>query len=322
MKRPWALPLLPIYQAGVAAENFLQSRGVLPRYRLQRPVISIGSLSAGGAGKTPFVLALARLLSANGISSDVLSRGYGRTFRSVEHVLRDGEATRFGDEPLELARAGLDVFVGADRFAAGTLAERVHSAEVHLLDDGFQHRRLERSLDVALLTAEDAADCLLPAGNLREPFSALRRADAVVIRREQVATLTPLISHHTGAEIWIIERSLHLTESFPRRPVVFCAIARPEAFLTMLRSYGVDPAAVVVRSDHYAWRRHDFEELALMASKMEADGFITTAKDSVKLQPDARAVLERVGRVEVAELRVTIVDPERILQAVRLALGS
>ena len=207
VRRPWARPLVPVYRA---VQRLAEAwRGRRAAERLVSPVVSVGSISAGGAGKTPVVIALAEMFAARGWGVDVLSRGYGREGRGVERVSADVEdaAARFGDEPVLIARrAGVPVWVGARRYEAGSLAEDSPRAEqkqilgfakddkaeglvpkrqVHLLDDGFQHRALARDFDVVLVTAEDLQDALLPAGNLREPVEALRRADAVVIRAEE-----------------------------------------------------------------------------------------------------------------------------------------
>ena len=171
------LPLVPLYLAG----STLRWAGVKPK-RLAGPVVSVGNLSAGGTGKTPFVIALAKLLMAQGIAVDVLSRGYGRTGSGADRVDPEGRAEAFGDEPLLIAReAGVPVFVGAKRLEAGALAEREFRAQVHLLDDGFQHRQLYRDVDIVLVNSEDLGDRLLPAGNLREPVSALRRATVFAV---------------------------------------------------------------------------------------------------------------------------------------------
>lgn len=321
MRRPWALPLQPLYRAGLAAKNALYTRSALPVRRLPRPVISVGSLSAGGAGKTPFVLALVNLLEGEGVSVDVLSRGYGRQSNAVELVDAQGNATRFGDEPLELARCGVKVFVGADRFAAGSLAEQTPAAALHLLDDGFQHRRLARALDIVLLTLEDATDHLLPAGNLREPLFSLRRANVVVVRREEADALWPIIERHSKAEIWQIERRLQLPRALAAHPLVFCALARPASFLAMLRDAGVQPADVVQRPDHHAWNRRDVAALVRNARLSGADGFLTTAKDAVKITADARAVLEQVGPIVVADLSVSLLHPQQILRTIARAAG-
>ena len=127
-RRHWAWPLVLLYVAGLAVKDGLRAAGVLPVRRLGWPVVSVGSLSAGGAGKTPVVIALAELLQGRGWSVDVLSRGYGREGSGVERVDLEAEdaAERFGDEPALIAqRAGVPVWVGAERFAAGAAAEAV-----------------------------------------------------------------------------------------------------------------------------------------------------------------------------------------------------
>ncbi len=327
MRRPWALPFVPVYGAGLRLKNRLYDAGVLSAHELRWPVISVGSLSAGGAGKTPVVVMLAGLLERQGLAVDVLSRGYGRTSRAIEEVDTNGPAKRFGDEPLEIARAGLRVFVGADRFAAGALAESRESLPqgrevgstgakrgVHVLDDGFQHRRLRRALDVVLLTAEDAKDGLLPAGNLREPLASLGRAGAVVLREEEAQRLRPVVARYTQAEVWVIQRMLVLPERRLRRPVVFCGVARPEGFLRMLEQAGCKTAGQIRFRDHQHYRNEDIGRVLALARNTGADGYYTTAKDAVKLLPEWRARLEEVGPVEVVGLSVRFRDEAQALQ--------
>ena len=160
--------LASLYGAGVRARNHLYDRGTLPARRLAGPVISIGNLTVGGAGKTPFVIMLGEMLKTRGIAFDVLSRGYGRRTRGVAMVDPEGSAADFGDEPLLIAmRLGAPVVVGEDRYGAGQAAEKKLGARLHLLDDGFQHRALARDLDIVLVSHSDVHDQLLPAGRLR-----------------------------------------------------------------------------------------------------------------------------------------------------------
>ncbi len=339
MRRPLLAPLVPLYWLGVRGKNALYDLGWLRVRRLGWPVISVGSLSAGGAGKTPVVLMLAELLAKRGVAVDVLSRGYGRGAEVVEEVDAAGDAGRYGDEPLEMARRGARVFVGAERVEAGRLAEERTEADpfaslrddkknglrddkknglrddknrglrdgkqgVHLLDDGFQHRRLGRDLDLVLLTLEDWRDCLLPGGNLREPLASLRRADVVVVREDEAAELAGVIP--AGAHVWVIRRELVLPEDRPAKLFAFCGIARPDGFFRML------PEVVGVKAfpDHHAYRAGDFSELVAAARRAGADGFVTTAKDAVKISAVARRELEAVGPVVVAELKVSLVDED------------
>lgn len=321
MRRPWALPLVPLYWLGLTLKNAWYARHAGRVRRLACPVISVGSLSAGGAGKTPVVLMLVDLLTRYGVAADVLSRGYGRGGGVVEEVDPAGPAQRFGDEPLEMARRGVRVIVGADRHAAGTLAEAGRNPGIHILDDGFQHRKLARQVDIVLLTADDMRDSLLPAGNLREPLSSLGRADVVVLREEEEAG--PLILHvrkHSQALIWTVRRELVLPAGRPVRPIVFCGLARPQGFAAMLAQARCEAAGEHFFPDHHAYTDEDFALLADGARQAGADGFITTAKDAVKIPADALARLRAIGPVVVAELRVTLLKESQALDDLRARL--
>jgi tetraacyldisaccharide 4'-kinase len=321
MKRPLLLPLVPLYAAGVA----WKSRGFVQHpkrtQRLQQPVVSIGSLSAGGAGKTPFVIALGEALRRAGHGIDVLSRGYGRTSDEVLRVNPLGSATDFGDEPLLLAqRLGCPVYVARNRFDAGRWAERDRhhlredkTLSLHLLDDGFQHRQLARAVDIVLFTADDACDTLLPAGDLREPLSALSRATVLVLRADEAAALRPILNRfNKGRElppIWIAERAFAFVEGqVTARPVAFCGIARPDGFRASLASKGISPAEFVALRDHQAYDEAMVKNLVARAKRLKADGFVTTAKDAVKLTPPLRRLLEAVGPLAVGDVRVTLQD--------------
>ena len=339
-RRPWALPLVPLYAAAIAAKERMRRAGWLAEKKLAAPVVSVGSLSAGGAGKTPVVIALAAMLQERGWGVDVLSRGYGRAGHGVEKVsLEDADAAaRFGDEPVLIARrAGVEVWVGADRFAAGVEAEDAAdgqqgagaaSRSVHLLDDGFQHRRLARTVDVVLVTAEDFVDELLPAGNRREPMAALGRADFVAVREEEIEVVTPLLRKllRGDALIWTLRRTL----SFPAplfvfgaglRPIAFCAIARPDGFAKMLIEQGCGIVETVFFDDHHAYSMADIERVVEVATGLNATGLVTTEKDAVKLTAAMRARLESVGPLMVAELKVEFIFPERVMRELEARLG-
>ena len=272
-------PLTGLYGAATALRNTLFDRGVLSSRRLERPVVSVGNLSLGGSGKTPFVIALGELLKARGIHFDVLSRGYGRKTRGVLIVETDGNAADFGDEPLLIARRlGVPVVVGESRYEAGRVAELKFQPQLHILDDGFQHRSLVRDFDIVLMTERDFDDRLLPSGRLREPLSSLRRADAIVLPAS-LAVDHPAVRQKL---IWRIERELVLP-SLPSAPVVFCGIARPEQFFAQVRAAGITPAAEIIFRDHHAYDRSDIARLLAMRGNLGAGGFLTTEKDAVNL---------------------------------------
>lgn len=272
-------PITGLYGAATALRNKLYDRGTLSSRRLEQPVVSVGNLSLGGSGKTPFVIALGELLKARGIRFDVLTRGYGRKTRGVLLVETNGNAADFGDEPLLIARRlGVPVIVGEDRYDAGRVAERKFQPQLHILDDGFQHRSLARDFDIVLMTERDFEDRLLPSGRLREPLSSLRRADAIVLPSD-LAIDDPALRQKP---VWRIERGFALP-NLPSAPIVFCGIARPEQFFSQVRAAGITPAAEVQFRDHHPYDRRDIERLLAMRDKLEAGGFLTTEKDAVNL---------------------------------------
>lgn len=263
----------------VGARNALYDREILHSRRLQGPVISVGNLSAGGTGKTPFVILLGELLQARGIKFDVLSRGYGRKSKGVRAVDPAGLPAEFGDEPLLIARKlQMPVIVGESRYEAGRLAESKFGAQLHLLDDGFQHRSLARDFEIVLVAPQDATDRLLPAGRLREPLRALERADAVVLTSGASADSFPI----RGRLVWRVRRGI-VTGNVPTRPLVFCGIARPQNFVLQLRAANIEPVAQAFYRDHHAYTEKDVRELLELRQRSEAEGFVTTEKDAVNL---------------------------------------
>ena len=271
--------LSSLFGLGVQARNALYDHGTLRARRLQGPVISIGNLSVGGSGKTPFVILLGELLKARGLKFDILSRGYGRQTRGVALVDPGGSARDFGDEPLLIVRRlQVPLIVGEDRYAAGVFAESNFGPQLHLLDDGFQHRALARDFDIVLVTPDDARDRLLPTGPLREPLSSLRRADAVVLTSGASAENFPV----NGKLVWRVRRSI-LAKDVPPRPLAFCGIARPQSFLLQLRTAGIEPVAEAIYRDHHAYTEQDIRQLLELKNKSEAGGFVTTEKDVINL---------------------------------------
>jgi tetraacyldisaccharide 4'-kinase len=313
-------PLTGLYGAATALRNALFDRGTLASRRLEQPVVSVGNLSVGGSGKTPFVIALGELLKARSIRFDVLSRGYGRKTRGVLVVEPGGSAADFGDEPLLIARRlGVPVIVGNSRYEAGRIAEQKFESQLHILDDGFQHRSLARTFDILLMTERDFDDRLLPSGRLREPLSSLERADAIVLpaglaadhpnsSRDAACRVSSVLQQKP---VWRVDRKLILP-NLPPAPVVFCGIARPDQFFTQVRAAGVTPAAEVEFRDHHAYDRSDVKRLLTMRSKLGAGGFLTTEKDAVNLGP-LQADLQPFA---VATLSLTLEDPAGVVDAI------
>jgi tetraacyldisaccharide 4'-kinase len=303
-----------VFGGAVRLRNSLYDRGALPARRLRGPVVSVGNLSVGGSGKTPFVLLLGELLKARGIAFDVLSRGYRRQTIGVALVDPGGLPREFGDEPLLIARRlRCPVILGEDRHAAGRLAEQRFGPRLHLLDDGFQHRQLARDFDIVLVTPDDARDRLLPAGRLREPLSALRRADAVVLASGADAANFPL----DGKTVWRVRRAI-VTHNLPPHPLAFCAIARPQSFFAQLRKAGVDVSAEVVFPDHHAYTEKDLRDLQFVAEQNQAGGFVTTEKDAVNLG----GYLASLKPLAVAPVKMDLAEAPRALNHLLETLRS
>lgn len=305
-------PLSTIFGIVVQTRNTLYDRGILKSRRLQAPVVSIGNISVGGSGKTPFVIMLGELLKARGIPFDVLSRGYGRQTRGTALVQANGSPAEFGDEPLLIAqRLGVPVIVGESRYEAGQFAEKSFGLQLHLLDDGFQHRALHRDFDIVLLTANDVRDKLLPAGRLREPQSSLKRADTIVLGENAAAESFPL----QGKLVWHMRRGITVP-NIPSRPLVFCGIARPQFLVSQLQELGIKPAGTVFFRDHHSYNAKDVQRLLQAAKQHKSTGFITTEKDALNLgnlrtalQPlsIARVTMELVNAADAVDTMLRVI---------------
>jgi tetraacyldisaccharide 4'-kinase len=288
--RPILLPLVPLYRLALALRELRLRWGLEPVRRLRYPVVSIGNLSAGGAGKTPLTIALAKLLIGKGFHVDALSRGYGRQSRLPARVRPDGTAAEFGDEPLLIARqAGVPVYVAPQRYDAGLLAEAdvlaqgmsdVHS--VHLLDDGFQHHQLGRDVDILLLNLSDWRDRLLPAGNLREPLRALHRANVIAIPATESELETELRARGWQGPIWRLHRGIDVP-AVDGPIAAFCGIARSGQFFQGLESTGLRLAARIAFPDHHPYTSADLERVLAAARRAGATSILTTEKDSARL---------------------------------------
>jgi len=273
-------PLSALYGAGIGLRNALYDRGTVAAQHLHAPVVSVGSISAGGAGKTPFLIMLGELLKRQGVAFDVLSRGYGRKTKGVRLVDSAGSAQEFGDEPLLIARRlGVPVVVGEDRYEAGRLAEQKFGLQAHLLDDGFQHRKLARDFDIVLLTERDLRDSLLPAGRLREPLSSLARASSLVFMDDASSAG---IAIRAGQLEWRVSRGI-VPPQTKEACFAFCGVARPERFFYDLGIAGVQVTGTRAFRDHHAYTAQDVESLYRQGQQSGAAAFVTTEKDAVNL---------------------------------------
>lgn len=316
---PVAWPAVLLYALIVRIKDAGYRTRLLRPKQLSCPVISIGNLSVGGTGKTPLVLLLSRLLEARGWSIDVLSRGYRRQSSEVVRVNPENGWHAFGDEPFFLAQQGLAVYVGADRYRAGLLAESDSARAkqvrpLHILDDGFQHRRLARSVDIVLLHRHDLQDEMLPLGRLREPLAALERADICVLRSEDADLTTrvlQLMGHTDPSRVWIVQRKTTIPKGTTslatgKLAFAFCAIGDADGFFKGLRDAGVSVREQIAFRDHHVYTAADVALLKTAARKSGAQFLITTEKDAIRISTDLRQKMETDFPLTTAGLDVTL----------------
>jgi tetraacyldisaccharide 4'-kinase len=297
-----------VYGVLIRLRTGAYAAGLFRTKKLPCRVISVGNITLGGTGKTPTVINIAGLMQQHGKQPLVLSRGYGRKDESATTVVSDGsslflDTAACGDEPSLIANrlARVPVVVGSDRFRAGTFAVgRFHPGCI-ILDDGFQHIRLERDLNIALIDASDpfGRGMLFPAGILREPLSALERADIIVITKAQegdVASLTETIRKHTTARIFTaryVPRDCIDAASGEIRPLTalngaavfaFAGIARPESLASLLGSLGAVVKGTAWYPDHHRYTKSELARVFQSAADSRATMVVTTEKDSVRLK--------------------------------------
>jgi tetraacyldisaccharide 4'-kinase len=273
--RKLLLPLVPAYRLALLLREIRLGSKLEPVRRLRWPVVSIGNLSTGGAGKTPLTIALAKALTKRGFPVDVLSRGYGRQSKVPALVSPDGTAEEFGDEPLLIAReTSVPVYVASQRYEAGLLAEAGQPdpqfRAIHILDDGFQHRQLARDVDILLLNGRDWQDGVLPAGNLREPLSAVRRATVLAIPSDEPELEAELRTWGWKGPIWRLHRAMEVP-AVTGPVAAFCGIARPAQFFDGLEIAGLNIAARVAFRDHHRYTAADLDCMTTAARAAGAD---------------------------------------------------
>jgi tetraacyldisaccharide 4'-kinase len=299
-----ALPASLSYSLAVRTRNLLYGAGCLPTKRLPRAVVSVGNITVGGTGKTPTSVWLAQELVGRGYRVAILTRGYGRGERNTVIIEPDAtgvspasehEIAAVGDEAWMMAKLfGHRVAVGRSRYEAGTCMLQATEVDVFILDDGFQHRQLQRDVDLVLL-GEDDRGWLLPAGPFREPRSAIGRADLILVTsakqkwegilderqgRSGVFFASPqpqcLRSWEDGR--W---REYPLSVLAGTKVLAVCGIAKPDFFYRMISDWQAEIVDVVEFEDHHAYSQKDWQRINRSARRAEL--IVTTEKDIIKL---------------------------------------
>lgn len=322
-------PLAVVYGLAARLRTDLYRRGICTHKRLGGTVLSVGNLTVGGTGKTPMVLWLAEKLIAEGHRPAILTRGYrGGTHRDARGLPASDEAALLRERLGARAQLG----VGKDRYESGRTLER-HGAMWFILDDGFQHLALARDADIVLLDASDpfGGGKLLPAGGLREPRSALARADVVVITRaERAPAVEELVRRFTRAPIFYAQTELEavlrvpalavewpLADRAAARLFAFCGIGNPPAFFDDLRRWGFTVAGERRFGDHHRYSSAEVAALERAADSAGADAMICTEKDVFNLRD---AVPGRLP-VYACRIRLAIADAGGFWSAILSAVS-
>lgn len=293
--------LSTIYRLITDLRNRLYDTGMLPIRRADVPVVSIGNIEVGGTGKTPFTIALARELAAHGYSTVIVTRGYRGRLKGIVRVRSDHHFRDVGDEALFMARIGdVPVVKSPDRFLGALYARNELKADLVLLDDGFQHRKCHRDLDILLVSGDLSREALLPLGRLRESAESVKRADIIVHTKGSTGGITAELIPSSLMDGSGRVHDLSLLDR--RRVLAVSGIARPDHFIRSLETLGARVEALTFR-DHHAYTHRDIGKIR--ARSKDHDLIVTTEKDMVRLEPawlDAKWLALRV------EMRITGMD--------------
>ncbi len=290
---------------------FKKKRSLKTQKRLRHRVISVGNMTLGGTGKTPLVIALALEALKRGFKPCILTRGYKGRVRYPSFVSRGNgplmSISQAGDEPVLMAQKlrNVEIIKGRNRYEAGLLSEK---ADLFILDDGFQHRRLYRDMDIVLIDALRGFGNgrLFPIGPLREPLSELGRADMIVITRgnhdenvnlikktlsKTFQNLTPSVytAHHKPSFFMDNKGNRYdINDISGKKVFAFCGIGNPDAFIHTLQSTGANITGVKQFKDHCNYRKSDIIKLLKEAHRNQADWLVTTEKDIIKIKEFGR----------------------------------
>lgn len=294
------------YWLGHWLRLMLYKTGILKTKTLPVPVISVGNITVGGTGKTPAVIMIANLMTEMGVKVAVLSRGYKGMAGENINLVSDGDKIlmkplQSGDEPYMIASRlkGIPVITGADRYMTGMYALEMFGIDAILIDDGYQHVRLNRKLNILLIDYNSpfGNGYLLPRGRLRESPSNINRSDVIILTKVNHESEISDIRLKSGRDIPICRsryvsegffdmnsgRIITLSEARGKKGFAFCGIASPESFRNSLKEAGIEIMGFSAFDDHYQFRSEDMNSLIARARETGSEILITTEKDSVRL---------------------------------------
>ncbi len=330
--RWWSYLLAPLGLAFLEAARLKSAchrAGLLRGASLPAPALAVGNLTFGGTGKTPFTLFLARRCLDLGLKPAILSRGYGRETTGPLPVSAASAAADVGEEPLLMARGlpGVPVAVGERREEAAALVDP--APDLFLLDDAFQHQRVARDGDLLLVDASRPGDLRVPpVGRLREPLSAVRRADLLVVTRGSFDELPPKLRALWGGRPAVSARfrwhaglgpdgAGNLGSLHGRRLLAFAGTARPETFFAQARQEGLDLAETLSFPDHAEPTAERQAAVRSRASALKCDAVLTTEKDALKWLPSWKGPVPLL----YVRLETLLDDPQGVLDALLLRLA-
>ena len=297
----------PLYGTLQRARVFLYRKGFLKTERVESRVISIGNITAGGTGKTPAVMAIAQMAKGKGFKVAILTRGYRGKAKGIRPV-SDGskillDCRDAGDEPYLMAKklSGIPVIKGNDRCLSAKFAEERFGSDLFILDDGFQHLKLHRDINILLVDATDpfGNGHILPRGILREPLESMRRADIVVLTKTDLSKrnteiMNKIKRYNTTAPIFVGNyRSLGLVDMKGniievnrlkgKSLLIFSGLANHSSFRFILEREGAKVSGELIYPDHFDYSKKDIDEIVKKAGDMGTDMIVTTEKDIVKI---------------------------------------
>jgi len=335
-------PLKWLYGIIVRTRNFCYDFRICKQVELPCPVISIGNIVVGGTGKTPTVVSIARLLQETGYKAAILLRGYGRKSSEKISIVSDGERclcsrTESGDEAYLLAQQlnAIPIIVGKNRIDTGKIAYDRFNCDIILLDDGYQHRKLIRDIDILTIDATQpyGTGSLLPIGTLREPISSLKRANIILFTRvdlshtpidhlkneinQQVPNTPILESIHQPESLYELgnpnttdnnTHTIQFNDLEGKRLLAVCGIGNPDAFKTTLQNFNPEFIELLAFPDHHIYADSDIEKIIQQAKHVKAEWVVTTQKDEDKL-----SALPQHIPVVVLAIELVITDGNEVL---------